>query len=180
MIATLLAALALSALPTSLPATCATVEMCQCENVTLPYVQWCGPTSSHPAGFVRISSESEWTRLWAAHTATPDKPGALTRHAAPKIDFSQCIVIAYFRGPSTNRDGEVLSSIITTPDSTTLRFEPSTFQTSGGLNSDDGGAVKTTPFGIWVIPATANPIIIEEARRTLKSAPLTHHEVARL
>lgn len=146
--------------------------------ISHPYVQWVGPDSKiDHADFQLIRDEAAWNTLWQSHTGKPPAPGTEGRHAAPKIDFAQCAIVACFRGRATNEDGEVLESILTTNDGLRLRFESSGFQTFGP--GPDGGAVKTTPYGIWVIPATSKPIIVEEARRELKDEPVTWKEVKR-
>lgn len=145
---------------------------------TRPYVQWVGHDSkmAHESVLL-IRDEPSWLALWESHTGKPHGEGAIGRHAAPKIDFTQCAVVAFFRGPSTNEDGEILDSIQSEKDRVILRFESSGFQTFGLDGS--GGAVKTTPYGIWVIPATDKPIVIEEGKRELKNEPLTWKEVKR-
>lgn len=132
---------------------------------THAYVQWAGPDSKiDTPGFQLIRDEAAWETLWRAHTGKPRAPGIEDRHATPKIDFTQCLVVACFRGHDTNEDGEILDSILTSDAGTRLRFESASFQTFGEV---DGGAVRTTPFGIWVIPITCKPITIEEAHRRL-------------
>ncbi len=140
-------------------------------------VQWVGADSKHTPGFFMVTDSAAWSRLWAAHLGLAQdagQHGAYARHLAPHVDFDRYLIIAYFRGPSTNRDGEVLTSITTTavqperpmkqqqisaadfypprqpPLYTILRFEPSTYQTASFDGPDKG--VATTPYGIWLIP----------------------------
>ena len=143
-------------------------------------VQWVGSDSKHEPGFVLVQTEQDWRILWAAHTGLASDAGthgALDRHFAPKVDFARFSVVAYFRGPDTNRDGEVLQSILREPDQTTLRFEPSNFQTASFDGENRG--VPTTSYGIWLIPRTAGSIAVEEARWGTMVEPMHYVEVAR-
>lgn len=138
-----------------------------------PCVQWTGPETRHEAaGVVVARSEAAWRALWASHSGAKAEEGAMTRHAAPRIDFTRFMVVAYFRGPSTNTDGAVASDVLV-GEKVRVRFEASTFQTAG----PDGGAVKTRPFALWVVPRTDGAVVLEEGRRTLKGAPVKWVEV---
>jgi hypothetical protein len=140
------------------------------------YVQWVGPDSKHPApGFVLVGDDAAWRALWAAHTGTPEARAG--RHGAPKIDFGSCMVVAHFRGPSVNHDGEVLASLDLGGDVVRLRFESWSFQTSGP--DGRGGAVETTPYGIWVVPRSDAPIVVERRSEGLKSDPVRWVEAHR-
>lgn len=141
----------------------------------LPVVQWAGhDTQRRDPGFVVVANAAAWDRLWEEHTGDPIGAGALHRNKAPKVDFERCVVVAYYRGPSTNRDGETVRDVLETDGRLRVRFVGDTFQTSG----PGGGAVKTRPFGIWVLPRTGKPIVIEEGRHGLKDEPLRWGEVA--
>jgi len=145
---------------------------------TPPLVQWAGFTSKHEPGFFLIQGQADWQKLWFEHSgASPDLQYTQYRHIAPKIDFTRAMVVAYFRGPSVNADGEVATSIQDLPDQFLVRFEHSGFQNSGP--GPRGGAVDTTPFGLWVIPLTEKPIVIQEIHRELKDEPSTFREVKR-
>ena len=169
-------------------------------------VQWVGADSKHSAGFFMINDAAAWSRLWAEHLGLDGEHGAYNRHLAPHVDFNRYLVIAYFRGPSTNRDGEVLASITTTPIRppapmadkptpisvadfyppptplyTVLRFDSSTFQSE----TPSGKGIATSSYGIWLIPippdstptTRGNAFIIQEGRRGLKNEPVRYEEV---
>ncbi|MEX2219739.1 MAG: hypothetical protein WD749_13380 [Phycisphaerales bacterium] len=142
-----------------------------------PLVQWTGAHSKKTeAGFVLVRDDAAWRTLWAEHEgARTDEPYVFTRHAAPKIDFDRCLVVAYFAGKRTNQDGAVAEAVEQVGGATRLRFHPSTFQTAG----PGGGAQSVTPYAMWVIPATNAPVVIEEARRSLKDEPVRWEEVKR-
>jgi len=148
-----------------------------------PLVQWAGhETKSNQRGFSLITDETAWRQLWTSHAGLEFGHGAVFRNYAPLIDFDRGFIVAYFRGPSTNEDGEILVSIAELPDQIRLRFERSSFQTASFDGTDHG--MKTTPYGIWLVPKPAGgiavPIVIEEARRGLKDEPITWKEVHRI
>lgn len=144
-----------------------------------PAVQWVGPdTRRTEPGFVLLRDDGAWRSLWAQHTGKPvEQSGAQHRYAAPMIDFDRCMALAYFRGPATNSDGEIATSISDDADHITVRFESSGFQTFG--SGPEGGAVHTAPYGIWIIPLSSKPVIVEEGTRELKDEPLKWKEVKR-
>src|SRR5205085_2843738 len=105
--------------------------------------------------------EAAWQALWGAHTGRdPAAGGVMDRHAAPLVNFDRCLVVAFFRGAATNEDGELVRELAQTADGLRVRFSSDGFQ-SASISGPDRG-VKTRPFGIWVLPATAGSIVIEE------------------
>ncbi len=144
----------------------------------LPFVQWAGAESAHESGFVLVRDEAAWRAMWGGHTGKEAAAGgAMNRHAAPEVNFDRCMVVAFFRGPATNEDGEVVREVAEVGGAVRVRFTSDTFQTASFDGS--GGAVKTTPFGIWVLPITDQPIVIEEGTMELKDRPLEWREVKR-
>ncbi|MBL9030155.1 MAG: hypothetical protein JNM80_00430 [Phycisphaerae bacterium] len=142
-----------------------------------PMVQWIGHESKHPAGFVVVRDDEAWRALWGKHTGRPaDDRGAMHRYIAPRIDFERCMVVGHFAGPSVNADGEVAASVRETAEHLVIRFVSSTFQSAG----PGGGGANTTPFGLWVVPASSLPILIEEGRHGGKQGALVWEEAARL
>ncbi len=138
---------------------------------TTPLVQLVGHESKvREREFVLVKTEAEWTALWARHSGTAAGAGALQRHAAPKIDFTRCMVVGCFGGATTNTDGEVALSVSKGKDGVTVRFESSTFQTFS-TGKDKGQA--TTPFGLWVIVRAEGTVTLEQARRGGKGAEVT-------
>jgi hypothetical protein len=143
----------------------------------MPYVQIAGHDSARKEpGYELITSEGVWRALWGEHRGTAGKEwSVLTRHEVPAIDFTQCVVVACFGGESTNSDAKVVEQVIETDDALHIRYITASFQTAG----PDGGAIKTSPYGFWVLPRIAKPIIIETAKPRLKSEPVTWHETHR-
>ncbi len=163
-------------------------------------VQFIGHDSKRTQeGFVVIRNEKGWNSLWQEHTGLSVGHGAMERHRFPRVNFETCMAVAYFGGKRTNTDGfiaedlaEIHSRQPDGPRRLRLRFTDSTFQTASGIVreirpgdpiippdgfNDRGGAVDTTPFGIWILPATELPIVIERGKRHLKHEPLTWEEV---
>ncbi len=146
---------------------------------TLPYVQWIGADSKRTEpGFEIVRDDAAWRALWGAHTGTDTTPGgAMRRHAAPEVNFDRCVVVAHFRGRSTNHDGEVVHGVDESAERVRVRFIADTFQTASFDGPDRG--VATTPYGIWVLPRTEKPVVIEEGTRELKNEPVRWREVKR-
>jgi hypothetical protein len=141
----------------------------------LPYVQWVGSQSQHAPGFTLVRDEESWRDLWQEHTAAD--AGTTGRHFAPQVDFERCMVVAYFRGLATNEDGETVRAVDEADEHVRIRFVSDTFQTASFDGS--GGTVRTSPFGIWVLPATTKAVVVEEGNAELKDRPLKWREVHR-
>jgi hypothetical protein len=140
----------------------------------MPYVQIAGHDSARrEAGYELITSDGAWRALWGEHRGNAGKEWTvLTRHETPAVDFTQCIIVACFGGESTNSDAKVVEQVQETDDALRIRFITASFQTSG----PDGGAISTTPYGFWVLPRIAKPIVIEKQRPKLKDEPATWQE----
>lgn len=124
-----------------------------------PYVSFAGHDSLiHSREFVRVTTREAWSELWERHLGDGLPQTAQGWPQIPEVDFNQCEVIAFFRGDAWNTNGEIVDSITDRGRSILIRFDSSTYQTAG----PDGGGVQVTPFGMWVIPATTKPIVIEE------------------
>lgn len=142
-----------------MPAAARPLGECRIMPAPPPLVQFAGHDSRiTTARLLVVRDDSAWKALWSEHTgdATPAVPPR--RHRAPIIDFSRCMVVASFAGTTRNRDGRIASSVHETDEEVRLRVVDSSFQTAG-FGEDPG--VRTTPFGMWVIPASNKPIIIE-------------------
>ena len=83
-------------------------------------------------------------------------------------------------------DGEPdLSSEAVTEEGSGIRvcYDEMTYQTSSGLNDDDGGrggAVDVTPFGFFVLLRSNKPIVIEDNVQGLKDNPARWKDRAKL
>lgn len=139
-----------------------------------PGVMLYGPESSiHERRFERIRDQQAWNALWAQHARDFGDRAAQGWLLPPRIDFTTYEVIAFFRGPAANTSGEVVELVELGFDQVWLRFDSITFQTASGPGSSDalGGAVRSHPYGLWVIRRTDKPVILEENVQGLKNAP---------
>lgn len=133
-----------------------------------PYVALSGHDSAiTERRCVRVTDAETWAALWKEHRGEKLETNASGWPTTPVIDFERCMVIAVFRGESWNANGEYVESIEEVDRHVRLRFDSHTFQTSG----PDGGGVRVTPFGIWVIARTEKPIVIEENVQGLIGQP---------
>lgn len=140
----------------------------------LPAISLVGPNSSiHERRFERIRDENAWKALWAQHARNLTPNAAQGWTVAPRVDFKRYEVIAFFRGDALNHSGEVVESIVRGPELTVLRFDSLTFQTASALNapSSASSGVECSPYGIWVIPRSTRPVIIEENVQGMKDHP---------
>jgi hypothetical protein len=128
-----------------------------------PCVQWVGHwTQRAEPGFVIVRDEAAWRSLWAEHTGLDVKDGAMKRHAAPKVDFERWMVVGCFRAATINGDGEVARSVMEDGSVLRVRYVSSSFQTAG----PGGGGVDVRPYGLWVVPATDKPVVVERGHIT--------------
>jgi len=132
------------------------------EQVSSP-VRWSGPRSQiRDQRLIQVGDQESWSRLWSEHQG--EHVERLIAHgggvAAPRIDFERFLIVAMFRGDSTNCDGERLVSLHERPQDLFLRFDSYSFQTMSIDGPDHGEAVR--PYGIWVVPRTGKPITVEE------------------
>lgn len=143
-----------------------------------PYLSFTGAFSTiEDSRIVRITDEAAFKELWTEHMGDRIERNAREWDVIPQIDFTQCMVVARFRGDSWNCDGEFVVSMEDRGDDVLLRFDSATFQTSGF--GGDGGGIKVTPYGIWVLPRIAKPISIEENTQGLIGEPPIWTEKAR-
>lgn len=125
-------------------------------------VEWLGPHSRiKERRFERVRTRDAWEDLWHTHTGEGRRFQDKSDAYPPRIDFARFEVIAFFRGPSKNRDGEELQSVDRVNDATRLRFDSISYQTMAAPGEKDDG-VSCEPFGIWVIERTDGPVLIEE------------------
>jgi hypothetical protein len=138
------------------------------------YVQITGHNAKREQeGFVVARTEKGWIGIWQDYTGNSAGHGAIERNRIPKISFDACMVVACFGGKRTNTDGFIAEELALDNGELRLRYTESTFQTSG----PGGGGQNTTPYAVWIIPATDKPITIERGRRGLKDAPIKWERV---
>ncbi len=118
-----------------------------------PSVAWSGPFSAvGKPRYVRVTSAPEWMTLWREHvgnSATPTASDALR----PGINFDEYMVVGIFTGNQLSRGGVFLVSIADEGELIRLRFEHMLAATRDQQ--------EVTPFGIFVLPRSAKPLILE-------------------
>ena len=143
---------------------------------TKPAVQLVGHDSKiSDARLELVRDEAAWQALWAQHSGHEQSWNALERHRVPAVDFDRYVLVAAFNGSSQNTDGMVGVSVAPEGDDVRVRFEPSSFQTSG----PGGGGIKTTAYGFWVIERPKGQVILEKRAPGLKADPVRWEEVKR-
>lgn len=147
-----------------------------------PLVTWSGPDSTiKEATFQRVIDDAAWLKLWEKHTGRAAQRDNIGRPFIPKINFERCMVVAIFQGARVNCNGVVVESVIVAPDRIVFRFDVSGYQTAAAFDdrSGRGGAVDSTPFGIFVMPRSSKSLVIEENVQDLKDHPPQWKERAR-
>ncbi|MCC6659588.1 MAG: hypothetical protein IT437_01750 [Phycisphaerales bacterium] len=140
------------------------------KKAAAPAVMWMGAHSRVTTPrFEQITSKERWEEVWHEHTGEgrrfQDRPYTIP----PEVDFSTFMVIAYFRGPSTNIDGERVEAIDRVDDTLRIRFDSLSYQTASFDGEDHGVAVE--PFGLWVVETWRGPVVIEENTQGLIGGP---------
>lgn len=122
--------------------------------------------------FLCLTNPVQWKELWVEHQGDELNRTVQGSPICPTIDFDRCLVIAVFRGDSWNCDGEFVHSIADREDDVLIRFDSQTYQTMKEGN-------RVTPFGIWVLPRTSKPIVLEENVQGILGKPPIWKEQAR-
>jgi hypothetical protein len=135
-----------------------------------PAVAWMGAHSRiAQERFARVSTPETWADLWHEHTGEGKRLRDAVYALEPEIDFARFEVVAFFRGPSINTDGERVVEIDQGADRVRIRFNSMGYQTMSLDGRDDG--VRVEPFGIWVIDRTGKPIVVEENVQSIIGQP---------
>lgn len=121
--------------------------------------------------FVRVTDKEPWAVLWGEHTgqALPagDYNWYYNQQHVPEVDFAQCMVVAMFQGACWNSAGVQVVEMLAADDHTLVRFEDKAYQTAG----PDGGGKRATPYGLFVLPRSTKPIVLEENVQSLIGKP---------
>ncbi|MFW5652683.1 MAG: hypothetical protein ACOC0P_01455 [Planctomycetota bacterium] len=138
-----------------------------------PLVSFAGSDSSvEEHRFERIRTSEAWRELWVAHRGENIERDVSDRVVIPEINFDEVEVIAVFVGAVQNIRGVDVHQVSVGPNDL-LRIDLE-YQSFGTFSADpSGGAVTTQPYGIFVIPATDQPISIRRVQRATKSGPIT-------
>ncbi len=145
-------------------------------------VSWSGPKSAiHKPLYLRVQAAAEWRDLWEKHLGQVVEQDVHQRPLLPEVDFDTCTAVAIFCGEGWNSDGVVLASLEQREKDLLLRFDQSTYQTASALGGEnDDGGVRVSPYGIFLLPRVATPIVIEENVQHLIGHPPKWKERARL
>jgi hypothetical protein len=124
------------------------------------------------AGYHRIESPEAWKALWLRHNTGTEKPDTvpITTPQA-EVDFSHCMVVAVFQGEGDNCDGFKVHSVLETDEQMTVRIQGLYFATGPEVQ-------KTQAWGIFVLPRSAKPLLIELDTRSDKIDPPKWTKVA--
>lgn len=117
--------------------------------------EWTGADSSMTRPSVEFVTDIDrWETLWSQHRVVPENSRAIP---VPAVDFENEIVLAVFRGKSTNSRGYQVVEILQGALEYIVRIEESTYQTTG----PDGGGVDVTPYGLFVLPRVDRFVALE-------------------
>lgn len=121
--------------------------------------EWTGADSKiTKARNVMITDSAAWHTLWVDHAYGPPKDNELIDYDVPEVDFARNVVLGVFAGTSWNSRGFFVHELLQGTWRYTVRVDERTYQTAG----PDGGGVRCTPFGIFVLPRTDAAITVEE------------------
>lgn len=141
-----------------------------------PLVGWSGARSGvDDKQILRITSAQQWADVWSRHVGEKLEKNRFGQAQAPEIDFDVCMVVAIFEGRTWNSDGLRLEPITEDDDHILLRFGHLSYQTFG----PDGGGVRVTPFGIYVLPRSAKPLVVEKDTNNLIGKPPVWTQIVR-
>jgi len=138
------------------------------EDVPAPvpvYVTWRGAHSRlAEKRQYRITTEKEWVDLWLRHVGHKPKGTQydLWKNPAnvPHVDFGRCMIVAVFQGQSWNSAGVTAESVAEEGDCLRFRCDDDSYQTAG-INGD-GGGIRVTAYGMFVLPRSTKPLALEE------------------
>jgi hypothetical protein len=128
----------------------------------------------------KVTSVGDWPELWISHLGLSQIEGEYNwfynEAGVPFVDFERCMVISVFQGEGWNSAGVRVVTITEEEDHILLRFDDQSYQTMG----PDGGGQRVTPFGIFVLPRSKKPVVLEENVQGLIGKPPVWKERARL
>ncbi len=126
-----------------------------------PYVSWSGAHSRiREPGYFRVTAPQEWTELWQRHAGQDA--------AVPQVRFETCMVVAVFLGQTFDNHGVVAVSIREGTEQLTFRFGDEPYSTGLSPGSDKAPE-PATPYGLFVIPRSSKPLVLEQDVRHRKS-----------
>lgn len=143
----------------------------------VPAVRWSGAQSRiQDTRYLRVSTKEAWAELWERHVGGKPVASGDPGDVLPEIDFAKWMVIAVFQGSGWNSNGVRVESLQEHDDRLLLRFDDKSYQTSG----PNGGGVRVTAFGLFVLPRSGKPVVLEENTQGLIGKPPKWTRRARL
>jgi hypothetical protein len=150
----------------------ATAPPGQSDSAAVPVlVRWSGARSTiEQPRIERVADAERWAAVWKEHRGAGIETNARDWPVWPEVDFDHCMVLCIFGGRSTNTDGWAIESVEDRGADLLVRYDAMTFQTASFGGEPDRG-VSTTPYGIFVLPRSAKPIVMEENVQGLIGQP---------
>jgi hypothetical protein len=148
------------------------------ERTVRPYVGlWGAHSKVKRKSFHRITTPEAWTALWLRHRGREAKSHSAYYNEAgvPDIDFERCMVVAIFQGEAWNSAGVKVLSVTEDEARLLLQYDDRSYQTAG----PNGGGVRVTAFGFFVLPKSTRELVVEENLQGLKGRPDRYRERAR-
>ncbi len=153
-------------------------------SAELPAVSFTG-ASSHvvePA-FHKITDAREFAKVWVEHRTGSSPKGSYNYNwnyaNVPVVDFEDYMVIAIFQGKSANSNGFHVEELVDDGDVFRVRYDSMSYQTSEG-SGRARRVRKVTPYGIFVVPKTDRPVVLELDTQNMLGRPPIWTERARL
>lgn len=146
-----------------------------------PYVTFAGAQSAIATrAYRKVTSAEDWAALWQEHRGIQAREGGYNWHyneaGVPIVDFDRCMVVAVFQGKAWNSAGVIAVSVTEEKERILIRFDDKSYQTAG----PDGGGERVTAYGLFVLPKTDKPVVLEEDVQGLIGEPPKWKERARL
>jgi len=119
----------------------------------------------------RVVTLQDWAVLWQRHKGLEysGEYDLFYDHAGlPLVDFERFMVLGIFQGKSVNSAGLQAISLAYQSGRIVFKFDDKAFQ-SGGPEAD---AAVPSPYGLFVIPKSDLPLVLEEdVRRLISGTP---------
>ncbi len=127
----------------------------------MPFVTFTGPNSRiEEPTWLRITTPEEFHPLYLRHVGLKPEDFYEKRnpHGVPLVDFERCMVVAVFGGKGWNSDGLYVKEVVDDGHRLVVRYDDRSYQTAG----PDGGGVRVTPYGLFVLPRRDKELVVEE------------------
>ena len=148
-------------------------------RIIKPYVTWSGARSQiTKRSYFRITSSTEWSNLWLRHVEKGVEKDSFNRIVVPEVNFEEWMIIAVFQGKGWQNNGVVLDAITEDADEMYVRFKNQPYSIAippGGVNREK----QVTAYGIFVIPRSPKPLVLEEKVGGYKGGPPAWEERVR-